>query len=89
MDHRQVHARLNDEARSGRAILIMRKLIDKDGSHTLELEEERSGRKHELYLVFDGKRIAYRKNKRWNLMTPNYIVLADDDEILVVPTGAH
>jgi len=39
--------------------------------------------------VFDGKRIAYRKNKRWNLMTPNYIVLGDDDEILVVPTGAH
>jgi hypothetical protein len=38
----------------------------------------------EMYLVFDGQRIARRNNKRWETIVPGYEVIDEEDGVLAV-----
>ena len=40
--------------------------------------DEQSG-KQEMYVLFDGRRIARRNNKRWETMVPGYEVVDEED----------
>ena len=38
----------------------------------------------EMYVVFDGKRIAQRMNKRWETMVPGYKVVDEEPNVLAI-----